>query len=157
VSRLLVVRGVASIDELQSLGLPMAQKYEDADVVALVGRKGAGVVVKGFPGESVVVELIDADPSIGRCQRAVDRVHEAAEQNPMPPGAEYWVGMFLYYWPLKQGAVEVVAGGIERGDFEAVEAAAEQFIRCDFGADLSKLSGNEHSDAAGHAADGAPS
>lgn len=145
----MIVRGVRTTDQLQALGLPMAHKYDQADVVALVGEDSRGVVVKGSI-EPVFVELIDTDPDAGRCARAIKRVKDAVEIEDTEFTA---VSMFLFFWPLYLGSVDMVIDGMARGESKLVEAAAELFIRCDFGNDLSKIQADEQrSDAGGHAA-----
>lgn len=158
VRRHLVVRGVRTTDQLQQLGLPMAERFERADVVALVGQDNRGLVVKGAE-EATLVELFDADPSAGRCMRAVHRVREAAERARPADGVSR-VGFFLYYWPDAEGSVGCVADAIERGDGAAVEAAANHFIETALADELSAVLGSRpdaSSDAAGHEADGASS
>lgn len=164
VRRFLIVRGARTTDQLQQLGLAMAKRYDDADMVALLGNDGRGLITKGTK-DTVLVEFFDADPSAGRCMRAVRRVKDAYEAR-MPSGTEpvdlmdpaQVVGMFLFFWPLELNSVDVVADGIERGDGVAVETAAEAFITTDFGARLDRLDTlipDEQRDAGGHAADGA--
>jgi hypothetical protein len=148
--RFLVVRGVRTTDELIALGLPMAQKYDQADVVALVGNDNRGVLVKGVK-EATLVELFDADASVGRVSRAIQRVHDAAKhldhesQNTDPHSH---VGLFLFYWPLAIGDVRPVIDGIASGMVEMVEEAAQHYIDTALGS----LERDEHRDAGGHAA-----
>lgn len=150
ISRLLIVRGVRTTDELQQLGLVMAQRYESADTVALIGNDGRGLVVKGAE-DTVVVELYDADPSAGRCMEQVDRVKRAIEEQLPDWKQREAIGLFLYFWPLSPGSVDVVADAMTRGDAKAVEKAADWFIES-----LGTLLGDA-SDAGGHAAaDGTP-
>lgn len=159
VRRFLIVRGARTTDQLQQLGLPMAKRYESADMVALLGNDGRGLITKGTK-DTVLVEFFDADPSAGRCMRAVRRVKDASDAISLDDAGKTprRIGMFLYYWPLELDSVDMVADAIERGDGDAVEKAAEAFIATDFGARLDRLDtliSDEQRDAGGHAADGA--
>lgn len=164
IRRLLIVRGVRTTDDLQALGMPMAQRYDNADLVALIGADNKGLMMKGTK-ETMIVEFVDADPVVGRCMRAVRRVKDEAEaasgERDLEMSMTEIIGMFLYFWPVDMGSVDVVSDAIEQGDADAVEAAADAFIQADFGANLPALgtlpANDSSSDAAGHAADGAPS
>lgn len=163
VRKMLIVRGVSSTDDLEQLGLDMARRYSDADIVVFAGADGRGMVAKGAK-ETMLVEYIDAFPSLGRVATVMHRVKEAYSNTATPIigwDDETAVGMFLYYWPIALDSVSTVMDAIEAGDIESVERAADSFIASDFGMNLDALAtlaaDAQHDDAAGRAADRATS
>jgi hypothetical protein len=160
---MLIVRGVASTDELGMLGLPMAERYQRANYVILVADNGVAKIVKdpyagsqdyGIDG----VLFIDADSRQAKLMQILSTVKSAYEElHPKTAHlAHCHVGMFLFYWttwtmagprgdePLPFPVSELV----ERGDLEALERAAQSYIDSDFGAHAT-VSGDDDRTSAG--------
>lgn len=133
IERILIVRGVRATSELQALGLPMAQKYEAADKVILVGDDGRGLVVKGSKS-TTVAELIDTNSRAGRIAQQLKRIHCGfMEDHPEDAHlAHEKVGLFLFFWFA--GGTTTVIERINEGHAQSVEKAADVFIDSDYGA-----------------------
>jgi len=142
VSDVLVVRGAATTDDLASLGLPVAQEFQQAQVVVLVPDVGQARVVRGsrrsLDGCLLSAAFIDVDGRLGRVAEVLDLVKRSYEQR-YPRTAHLshvHVGMFLFYWVTDEDEPRVVVDALSRGDLDAVRVAAERFVEADFGLDL---------------------
>lgn len=151
----LIVRGVRTTDQLQALGLPMAQSYDEADVVALIGNDNKGLVVKGAT-ETTVVNFVDVESNVGRIATAINSIRRAVHESMGDWEECNVIGMFLFYWPIALDSVDVVIDAVQKGEAARVEMAAELFIATSFGSNLAALGtlppDDHRSDAAGHAA-----
>lgn len=159
IENMLIVRGVRTTDDLQMLGLPIATKYAKADMAVLVGSDGRGQAMKGVKS-TVVVEFIDADPSIGHIMRAMKMIKATIEEAD-PENAHLSheaVGLFLYYW-IDTETLRPVSELAEEGNWPAIDRAAQSFIEKTVGnaagqkaddATLSSEDGDSDRDAAGH-------
>lgn len=144
--KMLVVSGVENVDDLQALGLPMAHKFAEADLVALV-HEGRGAIVKGAK-EATSVHFVDVDSRSQRCIATLRRLYDkGADTND--------VGMFLFFWPVDpEKSQRLVIDAMDELDADAVEDAAQRFIDSDFGEmlDGATLSADGDRDAAGRSA-----
>lgn len=148
VRRMLVVRGVQTTDDLQALGLPMANEYAESDMVALIAEGGRGIMVKGAK-ETISVHFVDVDSRWQRCIAPLGIISHVASQS----GISDWtpvIGRFLFFWPVDpEHSMDLVYDRMVKLDYEAVELAADRFIATDFGA---TLSADGDRDAAGRSA-----
>ena len=81
---MLIVRGTLDIDDLQSLGLPMAHRFAAADEVVLIDPDGSGFVAKGATGpwiveyfDATVILRGDDEARVARAGSGSDGSHEA--------------------------------------------------------------------------------
>jgi hypothetical protein len=154
---LLIVRGAAHADDLVPLGLSFAQRFQRAKTVVLIPDQAPAWVLKGDPAR---VMFVDADARMQRLMSILERIKEEYEaKRPRDVGrVPEKIGMFLFYW-VGFPEAQTVCDLLSAGDLDAVNRAAESFIKTDFGADVSRLAslssdGDEHP---GRAAAGRPS
>ena len=156
IKNILIVRGVSSTDDLRALGLPMAQQYDDADVVIAVSSEGRAIALKNR-GEAdkdlLQVTFVDGDSQIVEFSKIVKEVEEAY-RHAHPDEAhlsQAFVGMWLFFWmgmsdEMKPLPIEMA----QRGDIESLRDSARSFIEFDFGNHVKapdRISSDEVSDA----------
>jgi hypothetical protein len=156
-SDVLIIRGVSSTDELGLLGLPMAERYQRASRVILIGDNGSAKVVKDCYSGSQDYGLegilfVDADSRPAKLMQILWSIKIAYEElHPKTSHlAHCHVGMFIFYWVFfaDENHPVVVRDLIEQGDLESLEKAAQSYIDSDFGGRAS-VSGDDDRTSAG--------
>lgn len=157
IKNILIVRGVSSTDDLRALGLPMAQQYDEADVVIAVSSGGKSIALKNR-GETnkdlLQVTFVDGDSQIVEFAKIINEVDKAygdAHKDEIHL-SQAFVGMWLFFWmgrgdEMKPTPIEMA----QHGDIEGLRASARTFIESDFGNNVrapDRISSDEVSDTA---------
>lgn len=139
--RVLIVRGATTADSLRHLGLPMARRFADADMVIGIDLAGNATVMKAR--ELIDASFVDADSQLGDLAQIFSMIKDAYIEKSPPQDAHLAhaiVGLWLFYWIGRGGRDDLeplVMDMIARGDIERVRASALSYIEADFGRDLS--------------------
>lgn len=132
-AEVLIIRGINSTDELASLGLPFAERYQAAESVILVSD-GRGREVKGhsMPGS---IQFIDADSRLDSIASLLERISDEYQRaHPQHAHLSHChVGKLLMFGHAERSGRPVsVMDLIHAGDIDSVRKVVEHYIDSGF-------------------------
>lgn len=141
IGKTLIIRGVANTDELRLLGLPIAAKFAEADIVIGVDIAGKATAIKSR--DQMEVMFVEAQSQLGELAGILKEIHDAyIRAHPKDSHlAHAFVGMWLFFYigdgeGIEPMPIEMMASG----DIEGLRRSAERFVASDFGNKLAEPS-----------------
>jgi hypothetical protein len=137
IKKILIVRGVESADDLRSLGLPIAQRFSESEIVIGIATDGKCRVFKhrAINTDQISIIFVDGDSQIVEFSSIIRKIEDAYRKAHPDDShlSQAFVGLWMFYWMGDGDRLILPIEMAERGDISMLQESAESFIASDFG------------------------